>query len=488
MLPPRRRPRGAAATWPVRPGDAARSLVRSHHVATRRGSVHAPQGEAPPHVVVLGASAGGLDPLRRLVAALPAGLPAALFVVVHVPATAPSALARLLDRAGPLPAHPADDMAPIQPGTVTTARPDHHLLVKRSHVRSRADRARTGTAAIDPLFRSAARAHGPGVTAIVLSGTLDDGSAGATHVRATVDACRCRTRTRPPTTQMPDNVRAAVQVDGVLPVVDLACDYRRHLGGGPAPRPDARNDTPDPVEDAEQPGAPGGHGTPRRPDEPPRLRGPAWWRSPTTARTRCLGTGVRVGDTRGTLDSLLDQQHDDLERSLWAAVRVLEERVAQLLYVSGGTKRGTGGHTRATERYAEETAAVTAEAARLRELLRPGRRPPQTTRPPPRTRVGATDPPRPRPTAWLPTRRGPTTPTRFRLTRRARRPPRRRPTRTRLRRHRVQARHHRAPCGQAAPGPGARQPPGLHRPAGGRPGGVPAPVRHRADQRHLVPA
>ena len=62
-----------------------------------------PQGEAPPHVVVLGASAGGLDPLRRLVAALPADLPAALFVVVHVPATAPSALARLLDRAGPLP-------------------------------------------------------------------------------------------------------------------------------------------------------------------------------------------------------------------------------------------------------------------------------------------------------------------------------------------------------------------------------------------------
>ena len=328
------------------------------------------QGESPPHVVVLGASAGGLDPLRRLVAALPADLPAALFVVVHVPATAPSALARLLDRAGPLPAHPADDMAPIEPGTVTTARPDHHLLVKRSHVRvTRGPRENGHRPAIDPLFRSAARAHGPGVTAIVLSGTLDDGSAGATHVRRHGGRVLVQDPDEAAYHEMPDNVRAAVEVDGVLPVVDLA---RAIVDTSAVALPpfDGPDDSPDPVEDAEQPGAPAGtahrDGLMSCPDcGGPMVEEPHDGED-APPRYRC-----RVGHA-WTLDSLLDEQHDDLERSLWAAVRVLEERVALLGRL--GARARDRGHTRATERYADETAAVTAEAARLRELLRPGLR------------------------------------------------------------------------------------------------------------------
>ena len=130
-------------------------------------------------VIVAGASAGGMEALQVLVAGLPAHLPAALFVVWHMPPHSFGVLPDVLDRAGPLPAAHARDGEPIAPGRVYVAPPDRHLLLEPGHVRlTRGPKENHFRPAIDPLFRSAAVTSGPRVIGVVLSGLLDDGTAG----------------------------------------------------------------------------------------------------------------------------------------------------------------------------------------------------------------------------------------------------------------------------------------------------------------------
>jgi two-component system, chemotaxis family, protein-glutamate methylesterase/glutaminase len=134
-------------------------------------------------VVVVGASAGGVQALRALVARLPADLDAAVLVVLHIPPHAPSALASILDRAGPLPADPAVDGAPLANGVIVVAEADHHLLVRDGRVRlSGGTREHGHRPALDPLFASAAREFGPRAIGVVLSGNQDDGSNGLREI------------------------------------------------------------------------------------------------------------------------------------------------------------------------------------------------------------------------------------------------------------------------------------------------------------------
>src|SRR5689334_13078581 len=134
-------------------------------------------------IVVVAASAGGLEPLRTLLAALPAGLPASVLVVLHIPATGGRALPRILNRAGVLPAAAAADGDPLRPGQVYVAPPDMHLLVVDGLVRtSRGPRQNGVRPSADPLFRSAALYGGPRTIGVVLSGMLDDGALGAASV------------------------------------------------------------------------------------------------------------------------------------------------------------------------------------------------------------------------------------------------------------------------------------------------------------------
>src|SRR3954453_13407645 len=135
-------------------------------------------------IVVIGASAGGVQALDDLVGRLPPELPAAVFVVLHLAAGGRSVLPSILERSGPLPAAvPAEQQFPER-GHIYVAPPDRHLLLVGREVRLTGGPRENGhRPAIDPLFRSAARAYGPRVIAVVLSGTLDDGAAGARMVR-----------------------------------------------------------------------------------------------------------------------------------------------------------------------------------------------------------------------------------------------------------------------------------------------------------------
>jgi two-component system chemotaxis response regulator CheB len=130
-------------------------------------------------IVVIAASAGGIEALRRrILRGLPPGLGAALFVVQHVGAR-PSVLPEILAGAGPLPAAPARDGEPIEHGRIYVAPPDQHMILDRDRVRlERGAKEHHTRPAADPLFRSAAASHGPRVVAIVLSGGDSDGADG----------------------------------------------------------------------------------------------------------------------------------------------------------------------------------------------------------------------------------------------------------------------------------------------------------------------
>jgi two-component system chemotaxis response regulator CheB len=135
-------------------------------------------------IVVIGASAGGVEALMRVVAGLPADYSGAVFVVLHLPPEAPSALAHILDRAGPLPAVPARHKQPIEPGRIYVASPNVHLSLHRGHMVLQAGpRENNARPSVDVLFRSAARSYGRRVVGVVLSGTLRDGALGLAAIK-----------------------------------------------------------------------------------------------------------------------------------------------------------------------------------------------------------------------------------------------------------------------------------------------------------------
>ncbi|HKT40687.1 MAG TPA: chemotaxis protein CheB, partial [Ktedonobacterales bacterium] len=187
-------------------------------------------------IVVIGASAGGVEALTTFVANLPDHLPAALFVVVHIPAEASSTLAQILSRAGPLPATTAKDQAPITHGHIYVAPPDHHLLVTTDVMRvvygPRENRHRP---AIDPLFRSAAVNYGRRVVGIVLSGALNDGTAGLLAIKRAGGIAMVQDPTTAAFPGMPQSALSYVAVDWSLPLPALA-EKVATLARGTAPK------------------------------------------------------------------------------------------------------------------------------------------------------------------------------------------------------------------------------------------------------------
>jgi two-component system chemotaxis response regulator CheB len=176
-----------------------------------------------PAIVVVGTSAGGVSALQRLARALPAHLPAAVFVVIHLSAESHSQLPELLTRAGPLPAAWAEDGMPIVPGRILVAPADCHLLLEPDRVTVvRGPKENRHRPAIDPLFRSAAWAFGPRVTGVVLTGSLDDGTAGLWAIKS----CGGTTVVQDPGdaehSEMPSNALMHNRIDHRLPLADIA--------------------------------------------------------------------------------------------------------------------------------------------------------------------------------------------------------------------------------------------------------------------------
>jgi two-component system, chemotaxis family, protein-glutamate methylesterase/glutaminase len=169
-------------------------------------------------IIVIGTSAGGVEALRQLVASLTAGLSAAIFVVMHFPANSRSWLPELLSRSGPLPAkHPLSG-EPIQPGHIYVAPPDHHLFLEEGKIQLlRGPKENNVRPAIDPLFRSA----GSRVIGVILTGMLDDGTAGLLAVKMRGGLALIQDPGEAAYPQMPESAKRYVQIDYALPLSEL---------------------------------------------------------------------------------------------------------------------------------------------------------------------------------------------------------------------------------------------------------------------------
>ncbi|MDB6084567.1 MAG: protein-glutamate methylesterase (protein methylesterase)-like protein, partial [Gammaproteobacteria bacterium] len=170
------------------------------------------------NIVVIGASAGGISALRRLAADLPPQFPAAILIVLHVGANR-SHLPALLAAAGPNTAAHAQDGELLRIGHLAVAPPDYHLLVSDGSLRlSRGPKENFARPAIDPLFRSAALSYGPRVIGVVLTGRLDDGTAGLQAIKE----CGGLAVIQDPSTafapDMPASARDHVAVDYCVPI------------------------------------------------------------------------------------------------------------------------------------------------------------------------------------------------------------------------------------------------------------------------------
>ena len=134
-------------------------------------------------IVVIGASAGGVDALKETVGGLRPDIRASFFIVLHFPPFKESHLPEILSRAGPLPAIHANDGDSIQPGHIYVAPPDRHLLVGDGRIELwRGPKENHTRPAINPLFKSAAETYGPRVIGVILTGLLDDGTAGLIEI------------------------------------------------------------------------------------------------------------------------------------------------------------------------------------------------------------------------------------------------------------------------------------------------------------------
>lgn len=319
-------------------------------------------------IIVMGGSAGGVEGMAQIVAGLPADLPAAVFVVVHFPPYSTSVLPRILARAGALPAvHPSDG-DPIEHGTIYVAPPDHHLLLEDGRIRlTRGPRENGHRPAVDTLFRSAARAYGRRVAAVVISGNLDDGTAGLGAVRVRGGAAVVQDPEDALHPGMPGSALAVVGADHVVPLdrisatlVDLATSPLPESEPPVPNRLDKEADIAemdvDALQDDDRPGTPSGYSCPE-------CHGSLFEiQEAEVVRYRC-----RVGHAYG-VESLLAHQGHAVESALWTAMMALKER-AVLSRRMADRLRARGGDVSA-DRFTDQADEADVRAGVILEVLR----------------------------------------------------------------------------------------------------------------------
>jgi two-component system, chemotaxis family, protein-glutamate methylesterase/glutaminase len=271
-------------------------------------------------IVVMGASAGGVEAVSTVIAGLTPELQAAVLVVIHTGA-GEDGLAAVLGRSAPVPVHPARDRTALVPGQVFVAKPDRHLAVEDGRMRVVAGPSEHGfRPAVDVLFLSAARAAGARAAGVILSGALSDGVAGLRAIKAAGGRAIVQRPDEAAFPSMPLNALRDVEVDAVLSVAEIGGDLVRW-----AARPVRRRPTR---------AAPRARRRPAYPSHGERL--PTSTLVPVSCPS-CSGSlaetterGVKqykchVGH-RFNPDSLVAGVDGQVEKVLWTAVRALQEK------------------------------------------------------------------------------------------------------------------------------------------------------------------
>jgi two-component system, chemotaxis family, protein-glutamate methylesterase/glutaminase len=175
-------------------------------------------------VIVIGASAGGVSALTRIFGKLPSGnFAAAIFVVLHTSSRGHSNLAAILSRAGGPRVHVPENHERICFGEVYVAPSNHHLIIEDGSMQiTTGPKENRHRPAIDPLFRTAAESLGARVIGVVLTGTLDDGTAGLWEIKRRGGIAVVQDPEDAEFPQMPKSALANVNVDHVVALDDLS--------------------------------------------------------------------------------------------------------------------------------------------------------------------------------------------------------------------------------------------------------------------------
>lgn len=320
-------------------------------------------------IIVIGASAGGVEALIRIVQDLPRNFPASIFIVLHLPPQSPSRMPEILNRASALHVlHPVDYQR-IEPEHIYIALPDYHLIVKDGFMRVvRGPKENRHRPAIDPLFRSAAVAYGSRVVGVVLTGSLNDGTAGLLAIKKRGGITVVQDPDDALYPDMPRSALAHVSIDYCLPITDISSLLARLMHEKVTV---SENSLPVPIEmerevriagmetnplnDHEQVGEPSAYSCPE-------CGGVLWEvHDGELIRFRC-----RTGHAFSTED-VLAEQNSKMEQALWVALKTLDEQVSLSRRLAAQAKRK--GHHWLAQHFAEKEQEATKHAALLRQVL-----------------------------------------------------------------------------------------------------------------------
>ncbi len=175
------------------------------------------------NIIVIGASSGGLEALKKIVQNLPRNLDASIFIVWHMSPDVRGILPDMLNKLNTIHAANAYDKEPIKPNRIYIAPPNHHLLIEENQVRiTRGPKENRFRPAVDPLFRSAAYVYGNRVIGVILSGALDDGVAGLWRIKHNGGLAIVQDPADAEVPSMPQNALQEVSVDHILPAGNIA--------------------------------------------------------------------------------------------------------------------------------------------------------------------------------------------------------------------------------------------------------------------------
>jgi two-component system, chemotaxis family, protein-glutamate methylesterase/glutaminase len=316
-------------------------------------------------IVVIGGSAGSIEAVIEVVRGLPADYPGSVFVVVHFPGTVNSTLPRILSRAGPLPARHAQDGEPIESGHIYVAPPDWHLHLSDGRVRlTRGPKENGHRPAIDPLFRTAAHQFGPRVVGVVLSGNLNDGTAGLLTIKQQGGLAWVQNLETALYPGMPQSAIDHVAVDQILSPFAMARLLAQLAVESPYPEVTPMSQDHHPNGEADefaitdrriQPGVPSTMACPE-------CHGVLWEvKDGELVLFRC-----RVGHAYSD-EALLAHQSEQLEAALWTALRALEEHTALSRRLAA--RANSRGHAHSAAAFTEQAMNAEHHASVIRNVL-----------------------------------------------------------------------------------------------------------------------
>ncbi|HEX8176171.1 MAG TPA: chemotaxis protein CheB [Pyrinomonadaceae bacterium] len=317
-------------------------------------------------IIVIGTSSGGIEALKELVGQLPPDLKAAVFIVLHVAPYSLGILPEILGRAGRLPVTNALDWEKFEQGHIYVAPPDHHLLLESSgYLRiTRGPRENRFRPAIDPLFRTAAHEFGPRVIGVILTGWLDDGTAGMGAVKQRGGTCIVQNPEEAFAPAIPLSVVKEVEVDHIVSLKEIAPLLARLT----SETTDEKGVYPVSEEMKTEVKI-------AREDNALESGIMKWGEPSPYACPECHGVLLQLKEGNGmryrchtghaySVDALLSEFSDKTEDSLWSAIRALEENVILMRHLAS--------HFEGSERngYAAELLKKAQDAQRRADLVR----------------------------------------------------------------------------------------------------------------------